>query len=146
MYEIIDQIYLEVSLFFCNLNCSIYQIFCYRSIRSSKTPFPTNLKSLRKFRQFIQTKTNKKHLWTNWVEDTDGPSIQDILCSPSPHPHPHPHVDLLLRFPKSTKCFFEVSLRFWALSTLAVTQDHGNHFLFLNGFKAWVKDVSWANE
>ena len=48
----------------------------------------------------------------------------------SPPPTPNPQVDLLLRFPKSTEHFFEVRLTFWA-STLAITQDHGKHFLFL---------------
>ena len=132
---------------FCNSNCSICRIFCYRSIRSLKTLFPTNLKSLRKFRQFIQTKTNKKHREANWVQDTAGPSINFsclLNCVSyfheassghfmSPSPTPNPEVDLLLRFPKSTERFFEVRLTFWA-STLAITQDHGKHFLFVRIF------------
>ena len=43
---------------------------------------------------------------------------------------PNPQVDLLLRLPKSTERFAEVRLTFWA-STLAITQDHGKHFLFV---------------
>ena len=67
MHELIDQNLLIRGFSFCNLNCSIYRIFCYRSIRSLKTLFSTNLKSLRKFRQFIQTKTNKKRREANRV-------------------------------------------------------------------------------
>ena len=50
----------------------------------------------------------------------------------SSHPY-NPQVDLLLRFPKRTKRFFEVRLKFWA-STLAIIQDYGNHFLFVRIF------------
>ena len=48
----------------------------------------------------------------------------------SPPRTPNPQVDLLLRLPKSTERFVEVRLTFWA-STLAITQDHGKHFLFV---------------
>ena len=48
----------------------------------------------------------------------------------SPPPTPNPQVDLLLTFPKSTEYFFEVRLTFW-VSTLAITQDHGKHLLFV---------------
>ena len=51
----------------------------------------------------------------------------------SPPLTPNPQVDLLLRFPKSTERFFEVRLTFRA-STLAITQDHGKHFLFVRIF------------
>ena len=51
----------------------------------------------------------------------------------SPPLTPNPQVDLLLRFPKRTKRFFEVRLKFWA-STLAIIQDYGNHFLFVRIF------------
>ena len=51
----------------------------------------------------------------------------------SPPLTPNPQVDLLLRFPKSTERFFEVRLTFRA-STLAMTQDHGKHFLFVRIF------------
>ena len=82
------------------------------------------------------------------MEDTAGPSINFsclLNCVSyfheassghfiSPPPTPNPQVDLLLRFPKSTdERFFEVRLKFWA-STLAITQDHGKHFLFVRIF------------
>ena len=61
---------LEVSL-------SVTRIFCYRSIRSLKTLFPTNLRSLRKFRQLIQTKATKNFVrLIECMEDTGGPSIK----------------------------------------------------------------------
>ena len=78
------------------------------------------------------------------MEDTAGPSINFsslLNCVwnfheassghfMSPPPTPNAQVDLLLRLPKSTERFAEVRLTFWA-STLAITQDHGKHFLFL---------------
>ena len=78
------------------------------------------------------------------MEDTAGPSINFsrlLNCVSyfheassghfmSPPPTPNYQVDLLLRFQESTECFFEVKLTFWA-STLAITQDHGKHFLFV---------------
>ena len=51
----------------------------------------------------------------------------------SPPPTPNAQVDLLLRLPKSTERFSEVKLTFGA-STLAITQDHGKHFLFVRIF------------
>ena len=118
-----------------------------RSIRSLKTLFPTNLKSLRKFRQFIQTKTNKKRRDANWVHGRYWPVDQFFMFTElcfvfswgefrtfhAPSTTPNLQVDLLLRFSKSTERFFEVRLTFWA-STLAITQDHGNHFLFVRIF------------
>ena len=133
---------------FCNSNCSICRIFCYRSIRSLKRLFLTNLKSLWKFRQFIQTKTKKDVVTLiEWMEDTGGPSINfSCLLNCVSHFHeassghfmspprtPNPQVDLLLRFLKSTERFFEVWLTFWA-STLAIIQDYGNHFPFVRIF------------
>ena len=78
------------------------------------------------------------------MEDTAGPSINFsrlLNCVSyfheassghfmSPPPTPNPQVDLLLRFPKSTEHFFEVRLTFW-VSTLAITQVHGKHLLFV---------------
>ena len=81
------------------------------------------------------------------MEDTAGPSINFsslLNCVSnfheassghfmSPPPTPNAQVDLLLRLSKSTERFSEVKLTFGA-STLAITQDHGKHFLFVRIF------------